>query len=207
MSDSGVTVTFELRLKPEAVDFFKGAAAGMLAGARDFPGFRTIRIVQHKDDPSRMLFVERWESAQAYKDYIAWRTSRGEMDGLKSFATGTDTTLWPALVTEAGSQERRAGQDPGVTITFEVRLKPEFVDAFLQGTTMRQASEFPGFRGVRLVRRQDDPGRALFVERWDSEQAYRAYLDQRTERGEIEGMKKITDSAEITVWPHLVAEA
>jgi heme-degrading monooxygenase HmoA len=207
MSDSGVTITFELRLKTEAVDFFKGAAAGMLEGAKGFPGFRTIRIVQHKDEPARILFVERWESEQAYKDYIAWRTSRGEMEGLKSFATWTDTNLWPTVAAEAGSQARRAGQDPGVTITFEIRLKPEFVDAFLKSTTMRQASEFPGFRGVRLVRHKDDPARALFVERWDTEQAYRAYLDQRTERGEMEGMKKITDSAEITVWPHLVTEA
>jgi heme-degrading monooxygenase HmoA len=207
MSDSGVTITFELRLKPEAVEFFKGAAAGMLEGAKDRPGFRNVRVVQHKDDPTRMLFVERWESVPAYRDYIAWRASRGEMEGLKAFATGTDANAWPTLVNEAGSQDPRAGQDPGVTVTFELRLKPEFLEAFLKGSTMRQASEFPGFRGIRLVRHEDDPARALFVERWDSEQAYRAYLDQRTERGEMEGMKKITDSAEITVWPHLVAEA
>jgi heme-degrading monooxygenase HmoA len=102
MSDTdGVTITFELRLKPEAVDFFKGAAAGMLEGAKGFPGFRNIRIVQHKDDATRMLFVERWDSEQAYQDYIAWRVSRGEMDGLKEFAVGTETNVWPNLVTQA----------------------------------------------------------------------------------------------------------
>jgi heme-degrading monooxygenase HmoA len=208
MSDrDGVTITFELRLKPEAVEVFKGAAAGMLEGAKGFPGFRSIRIVQHKDDPTRILFVERWESEAAYKAYIDWRTGRGEMDGLKAFADGTETNVWPTLAAEAGSQARPAGQDPGVTITFDLRLKPAFVEAFLNGASMQQASQFPGFRGVRLVRHRDDPARALFVERWDSEPAYRAYLDMRAERGEMEGMKTIADRAEITVWPHLLAEA
>ena len=102
MSDTGgVTITFELRLKPEAVDFFKGAAAGMLEGAKSFAGFRTIRIVQHKDDPTRILFVERWESEEAYASYIAWRASRGELEGLKAFAVSAETDVWPNLVTEA----------------------------------------------------------------------------------------------------------
>lgn len=203
--EDGVTITFELRLKPEAVDFFKGAAGGMLEGARNFAGFRTIRIVQHQDDPTRMLFVEQWDSEHAYQSYIAWRVSRGEMDGLAAFAVGTETNVWPHLVTEAGDQS--GGGDPGVTITFELKLKPEFAQAFLGASNMDVASTFAGFRGIRLVQHKEDPTRVLFVERWDSAAAYQAYVDYRTGRGEMEGLKQILERAETDVWPNLVVEA
>lgn len=95
----------------------------------------------------------------------------------------------------------------GVTITFELRLKPEFADAFIKGADMKTAGSFPGFRSMRLVRHKDDPTRLLFVERWDSEAAYKAYVDYRVQRGEMEGLKQIALSAETNVWPTLIAEA
>lgn len=103
MSDAaGVTITFELRLKPEAADGFKtAAAAGVLQGTTSFPGFRSIRIVQHRDDPGRFLFVEQWDSEQAHRDYMAWRASTGAVEGLKDVALGMETNVWPDLVVEA----------------------------------------------------------------------------------------------------------
>ena len=87
MSDTeGVSITFELKLRPEAVDGFAAAAPEMIKGTAAFPGFRQIRIVQHKDEPGRFLFIERWDSEQAYRDYLAWRASEGAMDSLRQAA-------------------------------------------------------------------------------------------------------------------------
>lgn len=102
MADTdGVTITFEMRLKPEAVTGFLQGAPMMLQGTADFPGFRSLRIVQHKDDPTRVLFVERWDSEEAYRKYIAWRVERGEMAGIAQAVTSMETNVWPNLVIEA----------------------------------------------------------------------------------------------------------
>jgi hypothetical protein len=46
-----------------------------------------------------VLFVERWETEQAYGDYIAWRTERGDMDGFAASLNAPPVmTVWPATV-------------------------------------------------------------------------------------------------------------
>jgi len=100
-SSDGVTITFHMTLKPEAVDGFLQAAKGMLEGTSTFPGFRSIRIVQHKDDPTKILFVERWDSEDAYRKYIAWRTEQGAMAAMAQAVVSMETNVWPNLVVEA----------------------------------------------------------------------------------------------------------
>jgi quinol monooxygenase YgiN len=100
MSD-GVTITFELRLKPDAVAGFLGAVPQLIRESSEFPGFRSMRVVQHKDDPARLLFVELWDSEEAYHNYISWRTERGDMENVARLATSTDVNLWPNLIVKA----------------------------------------------------------------------------------------------------------
>lgn len=100
-ADDGVTITFEFRLKPEAVGPFLQGASMMFQGTTDAPGFRSIRVVQNKDDPALILFVEHWDSEQAYRDYIAWRTERGEMDAFAQAVVSTELKIWPKLVVGA----------------------------------------------------------------------------------------------------------
>jgi quinol monooxygenase YgiN len=100
MSAEGVTITFELRLKPETVAGFLAAIPKMLLETKEFDGFRSIRVVQHKDDPTRVLMVELWDSEEAYRKYIDWRTARGEMDGLAQLTNGTDINIWPRFVVQ-----------------------------------------------------------------------------------------------------------
>jgi quinol monooxygenase YgiN len=100
-SSDGVTITFHMTLKPEAVEMFVQAAPTLLEGTTTFPGFRSIRIVQHKDDPTKVLFVERWESEEAYRKYIAWRTEQGAMDGMAQMVTAMETHVWPNVLVEA----------------------------------------------------------------------------------------------------------
>jgi quinol monooxygenase YgiN len=93
-----VTVTFEITLKPEAAEGFGRMGGEGLQATRDFPGCREVRIVRHKEDSCRFLFIERWESEEAYRSYIAWRTERGEFQGLQAMATRIETDIWPQVV-------------------------------------------------------------------------------------------------------------
>jgi len=97
MSD-GVIVTFEISVIPEAAEGFSRMGSEIIKGTRTFAGFRELQIVRHKDDPCRFLFIEHWDSEQAYHDYIAWRAERGELEALKQMATNIETSIWPHLI-------------------------------------------------------------------------------------------------------------
>lgn len=98
---SGVVVTLDLDVKPEVIDAMCAGLPEMIKETATRPGFVEIRIVRQADT-NRMLFIERWESEQAYHDYIAWRTERGDMDG---FAEGLNAppqlTIWADTVAVA----------------------------------------------------------------------------------------------------------
>jgi len=100
-SGDGVTITFHMTLKPEAVEGFLQSAKAMLEGTTTFPGFRSIRIVQHKDDPTKIMFVERWDSEDDYRKYITWRTEQGAMAAMAQAVVSMETNVWPTLVVEA----------------------------------------------------------------------------------------------------------
>jgi heme-degrading monooxygenase HmoA len=96
----GITITFELRLKPEVVSGFLEGFPHMIKETSEFPGFRSIRVVQHKDDPARVLLVEHWDSEDAYNKYIAWRAERGDFDTLGQVTNSTEVNVWPTLVVQ-----------------------------------------------------------------------------------------------------------
>lgn len=100
-ADDGVTITFEFRLKPEAVQPFLQGAPMLFQGTAEAPGFRGIRVVQNKDDPTLIMFIERWDSEEDYRNYVAWRTERGEMDAFAQAVVSAETRVWPKLVIEA----------------------------------------------------------------------------------------------------------
>ncbi|HQS95915.1 MAG: hypothetical protein B7X90_04550 [Novosphingobium sp. 17-62-19] len=99
---SGVKVTFTLKLKPEAIDGFCGALPEMIKETAKRPGFQDLQIVRHGTEPM-VIFIETWDTEQAYHDYIAWRTERGEMDGMAAVLAGPpQLDFWPILVASAG---------------------------------------------------------------------------------------------------------
>lgn len=100
MSKDGVTITFELRVKAEALAGFLEVLPSMLKETATFAGFRNIRIVQNKDDPTRVLFIELWDSEEAYRKYIDFRTQRGDMDNLAQLVNSTEMNVWPSMVVQ-----------------------------------------------------------------------------------------------------------
>lgn len=205
--DDGVSITFDFRLKPETAENFLAAGAALLHGTSDFPGFRSIRIVRHKIDRNRVLFIEHWDSEEGYGKYIAWRTESGMVAAFDQIVESSTTNIWPALIIEAQSAEA-ISETQGISITFELVLKPEMIGPFTDNKAMFGAvSNFPGFRAIRLVQHKDDPARILFIERWDNEAAYQAYVDWQTERGGMEGIRQMTTHMETNIWPTLVTHA
>ena len=81
MSD-GVFVTLTFSFKPGAIDQFVEIMPAMFKDTMARKGFREIKALRNQDDPDRIIFIEEWDSAQDYRDYVAWRTGRGE--GLES---------------------------------------------------------------------------------------------------------------------------
>lgn len=99
---NGVKVTFRLKIKPEAVDAFCGALPEMVKDTAKRPGFRDLCVVRHSVEPGTVIFIETWDSEQSYHDYIAWRTERGEMDGMAAIlAEPPQLDFWPVAVAAA----------------------------------------------------------------------------------------------------------
>jgi quinol monooxygenase YgiN len=86
MADT-VTVTLELSIRPEAVDGFCAQIAEALVETRQFPGFVAISIHRHADDSGRVVFLEEWQSREAYEAYTRFRTETGMMDAMAAILT------------------------------------------------------------------------------------------------------------------------
>jgi len=94
----GVTITYEMRLKPETASDFIQALPELVKETSGVEGFRSIRVVRHGDDPARVLLIELWASEDAYRNYIAWRTERGDMDNVARLTTAVEVNVWPTLI-------------------------------------------------------------------------------------------------------------
>jgi len=98
----GVKVTFRVTLVPEAVDPFCERIPEMIKDTAKRPGFRDIAIFRHASEPRTVMFIETWDNEQAYHDYIAWRTERGDMDGMVAALAGPPQfDFWPVTVAAA----------------------------------------------------------------------------------------------------------
>lgn len=98
---SDVMVTLDLDVKAEAIDAMCAGLPEMIKDTAKRPGFIEIRIVRQAGT-NRVLFVERWASEQAYNDYIAWRTERGDMDGFaQALNAPPQMTIWATTVATA----------------------------------------------------------------------------------------------------------
>jgi quinol monooxygenase YgiN len=97
----------------------------------------------------------------------------------------------------------------GVTITLEMTLKPDAIDAFCAGMpeAIKATAARSGFRDIRIVRHATEP-RVLFIETWDSEADYDAYIAWRQSTGMMDAVAEIVVAPpRKDVWPTLQANA
>lgn len=84
---NGVVVTVSLSIKPEAVDVFVASLDGMFKETRLKEGFRNIRLLRSDAEANHFTLIEEWDEARNYHEYVAWRTERGDFDGLAAAVT------------------------------------------------------------------------------------------------------------------------
>jgi quinol monooxygenase YgiN len=92
-----------------------------------------------------------------------------------------------------------------VTVTMEVAVKAPIMEPFRARLpeNLKETANFPGCRGVRIVAHKTKPNTVLFIEEWNSEADYHAYIAWRKERGQ--GIENVADSFEIDIWPTTIA--
>ena len=78
-------VLVEFRIKDGCEEKLKQTIKQFLPDTRDFPGCLTLHMVRDKEDPTKIIIVEMWESKDDYDKYLAWRTDRGDVDLLSDF--------------------------------------------------------------------------------------------------------------------------
>ena len=102
-----VDITFRFKLKPDLADAYCASLPQILEDTARRPGFEAIKVVRNKEEPTRVLMIERWESEQAYHDYIAWRTERGDIAAFTAVLDGEPTLeVWPAVVADLTARAR-----------------------------------------------------------------------------------------------------
>jgi quinol monooxygenase YgiN len=91
-------------------------------------------------------------------------------------------------------------------VTVEFVFKPGAADAFCSSLPemLKDTAKRPGFRDIQVVRHKEDPNRVLFVEHWNSEADYNAYLAWRQQRGDMDKLAEAVTRFDANFWPELV---
>ena len=74
-----MTAFFELRVRPEALEQgVHDELHAILSDTRAFDGCLGVEVLIDEDDPTRIVAVERWASAEHDAAYRAWRAGDGQ---------------------------------------------------------------------------------------------------------------------------------
>ncbi|WP_104136990.1 MULTISPECIES: putative quinol monooxygenase [unclassified Cryobacterium] len=72
-----LTVLLDLHLKAEAPTNAPDMLRDILTGTRAFDGCLGVDVLVDAEDPSHLILLERWASAEADAAYRAWRAGAG----------------------------------------------------------------------------------------------------------------------------------
>lgn len=100
---SGVTVTVEINLKPEkADDFCATMLPALQEQTRAFAGVRSARAVRQAAEPTRVLFIDVFETVEASDAYFKWRAETGDLDMLGELVSEPPRiSVWPTAIEAA----------------------------------------------------------------------------------------------------------
>ena len=90
----------DLTLRPEALADTPRVLHETLQATRAFPGCLGVKVLRGADDASRIMVVERWESADNDAAYRAWRETPAGTSRLGSLLAGA-----PSLTTFTAEPE------------------------------------------------------------------------------------------------------
>ncbi len=72
-----LTALLDLRIQQDVLDTAHEAIKEILAGTRGFPGCLGVQVFSDMVDPSHLLVIETWASAEDDAAYRAWRAGEG----------------------------------------------------------------------------------------------------------------------------------
>ncbi len=78
-----ISVLAHLKFRPDATDEGVAALEAIIPDTRAFEGCLSIVIGRNADDPSNVVLIERWRSAEDHKAYMAWRAQSGSSSGMR----------------------------------------------------------------------------------------------------------------------------
>jgi quinol monooxygenase YgiN len=107
---TGVTITIDMVVRLELTEQVCAGIPAMFTDTRRFAGFRSIRVVRHKDEPNRLIVIESWDREADYQAYLDWRTESGEMAAALPALLSMRTDMW---IEEIGSATADAAKAPG----------------------------------------------------------------------------------------------
>jgi len=92
-----ITVTVAIDLKPEHADsFFDEWLPQLQKQTIAFQGVRSARAVRQELHPTKVLFIDVFESAEAAQDYFQWREKSGDLTKLAEIlASPPQIDFWP----------------------------------------------------------------------------------------------------------------
>ncbi|MGV8918077.1 MAG: putative quinol monooxygenase [Pseudomonas sp.] len=77
--NNAITMTLKMKVKPSSQQAFLEALNVRVAETLAYPGALSMQVIRQHDDPCTVLFVEEWESIDAFNLYIAWRSQRDDI--------------------------------------------------------------------------------------------------------------------------------
>ncbi len=97
-----VIVTVSLSVRPEKVETLLGMVPAMQKETLTRPGVRSVRALHNPGEPTKLLFLDEFESLTASNAYFKWRQERGDLDRLGALLSEPPRVeVWPSSIAPA----------------------------------------------------------------------------------------------------------
>lgn len=99
-----ITVTVTIDLKPEQADgFFNELLPQLQKQTIAFAGVRSAQALRQVAEPTKVMFIDEFESTEAADAYFAWRAENGDLEKLNELlAAPPRIEVWPLKRTAIG---------------------------------------------------------------------------------------------------------
>jgi quinol monooxygenase YgiN len=77
-----MTVTLLMNVKEGLAEEFVSGLPALIRETSSSPGARSVPSFRNGESANAILSIEEWESEEAFRKYITWRTERGDMERL-----------------------------------------------------------------------------------------------------------------------------
>jgi quinol monooxygenase YgiN len=96
MTTKGVKVTIFLSVKSDQVSPLLAMIPGLQNETLSRPGVRSTEALRNPATPTKLLFVDEFDSVEASEAYLQWRAQRGDLEKLGALlAEPPRIEVWP----------------------------------------------------------------------------------------------------------------